>query len=79
MKNQEANTVLGFSKDNTTLILCTPAVELALKQIKDTNKYTEDLIANFNEAIKGMDDVDPARIEEAMEMINKIKEGFGKL
>ncbi len=54
----------------------------ALKQIKNTNKYTDDLICNFNEAIEaieGMDDIDPTQLENALEMINKIKTGFNKL
>ncbi len=51
----------------------------ALKQIKNTNKYTDDLIANFNKAIEGRDDIDQDQIENALEMINKIKIGFDKL
>ena len=51
----------------------------ALKQIKDTNKYTDDLIANFNKAIEGRDDIDQDQIDKAMEMITKIKTGFDKL
>ena len=51
----------------------------ALKQIKDTNKYTDDLIANFNKAIEGRDDIDQDQIDKAMEMINKIKVGLNKL
>jgi hypothetical protein len=51
----------------------------ALKQIKDTDKYTDDLIENFNKAIEGRDDIDQEQIDKALEMINKIKEGFSKL
>lgn len=46
----------------------------ALKQIKDTDKYTDDLIENFNKAIEGRDDIDQEQIDRALEMINKIKE-----
>lgn len=46
----------------------------ALKQIKDTNKYTDDLIRNFNEAIKGTEEISEEQINNALEMINKIKE-----
>lgn len=48
----------------------------ALKQIKDINKYTDDLIINFNKAIEGRDDIDQDQIDKAMEMINKIKDGL---
>ena len=51
----------------------------ALKQIKDIDKYTDDLIANFNKAIEGRDDIDQDQIDKAMEMINKIKVGLNKL
>lgn len=51
----------------------------ALKQIKDINKYTDDLITNFNKAIEDRDDIDQDQIDKAMEMINKIKDGFEKL
>jgi len=50
----------------------------ALKQIKNTNKYTDDLIVNFNKAIEGRDDIDQDQIDKAMEIINKIKIEFNK-